>query len=638
MELCWKRRMWGPRFALATLPVVALLLASCAAQDPPASEKTKAMRVTRDHHSFSRPDQVRVTHAVIDWTVDFDAQEVRGSVTWTVERASGAEREPLILDTNGLIIESVYSGKGQPVEFEVGANDEILGAPLLIRMAPGDRTVTIIYRTGPGAAALQWLNPQQTAGKQHPYLYSHSTAINARTFWPCRDSPAVRFTFEAGLTVPSELKAWRAAEMLPGGGGDKPFRFRMPQPVPSYLVAFAVGNIVHHELGPRTGVYAEPSMIEAAAFEFADAEAMLEIVEGLYGRYRWERYDLLVMPPSFPVFGMENPRLTFVSPAVIAGDRSLISIMAHELAHAWSGNLVNGATWSDIWITEGPTCYIEQRVLESLYGEPFADMVNVGYLDYLMEDLRTLDKGFTALHNVSLEGLDPHDSFTEVPYSKAYLFCRLLDEAVGRERFDEFLRSWFDDNAFQSRTTMDFEEALYADLFGGDESWMQSLRVEEWLYGTGLPGNAPVVTSEKLDTARMVAEELATGDITAPELPGEEWSTQEWVQVLRALPEDMSESKVAQLDDAWPLSESGNSEILKEWFLVSIRSGYEGADPALERFLTGQGRLNYLRPLYTEMAKTPEGKERALAIYAEARPLYHQNAVDGIDKILGPVS
>lgn len=642
MSVCCTRpsrsRLRTSNSKLARLAVAALLFASCSAQEVAVSNGVPAKRVTQDHHSFSRPDQIRVTHAVLDWTIDFDAKQIQGSVTWTVARAPGAGEEPLILDTKGLIIESVYSGKGQPVQFELGAADEFLGAPLLISMTPGDRTVTISYRTGPDASALQWLTPPQTAGKKHPFLYSHSTAIGARTFWPCQDSPAVRFSYEAEMTVPSELKALMAAEMIPSAGDGATFRFRMPQPVPSYLVALAVGNIDFRELGPRTGIYAEPSVLDSAAFEFADAEAMLETVEQLYGRYRWDRYDLLVMPPSFPIFAMENPRLTFISPLVIAGDRSLVSVMAHELAHAWSGNLVNGALWSDLWLTEGPTCYIEQRVLEALYGKPFADMVNVNYIEDLMEDMATLDEGFTALHNVSLEGRDPRDAFSEVPYTKSYLFFRLLDEAVGREDFDAFLRSWFDQNAFQSRTTMDFEEALTVGLFGGDDAWMQSLRVEEWLYATGLPQNAPVVTSDKLERAQVEAMAFANGDKTAVELPGGEWSAHEWVRALRALPEGMPALKVADLDAAWSLSDSGNSAVLSEWLLVSVRSGYEGADPALERFLKGQGRLSYLKPLYTELAKTPEGRERALAIYANARPLYHQIAVDGIDKILGPAT
>lgn len=635
MKLFWTKRSLGPVFALVALLAPALLFVSCAAEDPPVSAKIPSKRVTQDHHSFSRPDQVRVTHAVIDWTVDFDAREIRGSVTWDVERAPGAEEEPLILDTKGLIIESVYSGKGQPVEFEFGADNEILGAPLLIDVAPGDRTVTIAYRTRPGAAALQWLTPHQTAGKKHPFLYSHSTAIYARTFWPCQDSPAVRFTYEAEMTVPSGLKAVMAAEMLPGGGGEVPFRFRMTQPVPSYLVAIAVGNIVFRELGPRTGVYAEPSVVDAAAFEFVDAEAMLETVEQLYGPYRWGRYDLLVMPPSYPTGGMENPRLTFVSPAVIAGDRSLTSVMAHEIAHAWSGNLVTNASWSDLWLNEGPTCYVEQRVLQSFFGKAFADMVDANYFEDLMEEMPTLDEGFTALHNVSLEGHDPRDNYSDVPYTKALVFLRVLEEAVGREDFDAFLKRWFDDNAFQSRTTMDFEKALARDLFGGDDARMQSLQVDEWLYGTGLPDNAPVITSEKLGRAKLEAEAFANGDTTAPDLPGNEWSAHEWIRALRELPADLPESKAAELDDAWSLSESGNCEVLKEWFLVCIRCGYQRADPALERYLAEIGRLRYLKPLYTELAKTPEGRGRALSIYTEARPLYHQITVNGIDKVLG---
>ena len=505
-------------------------------------------------------------------------------------------------------------------------------------MAPGDRTVTITYRTGPEAAALQWLTPEQTAGNMHQFLFSESAPINARTFWPCQDSPAVRFTYEAKVTVPSDLKAVMAAEMLPGGGDGEPFSFRMQQPVPSYLVAFAVGDIVFRELGPRTGVYAEPLVIDDAVFEFADAEAMLETVESLYGPYRWGRYDLLVMPPSYPSGAMENPRLTFVSPTVIAGDRSLVSVLAHELAHSWSGNLVTNSSWSDLWLNEGTTVYVERRVLECVYGKSFADMDAVYWQEALREEMPTLDEGFTALHNVSLVGRDPRDNFTDVPYEKGYLFLRVLEEAVGRENFDMFLRSWFDDNAFQSRTTMDFEEALGADLFDGDDSLMQPFRVEEWLYATGLPENAPIIRSGKLDLAHTEAVAFANGDKTATELPGEEWSAHEWIEALRALPEDTPVSKVAELDSTWSLSKTENSAVLYEWLLVSIRSGYKGADPALERFLSTIGRLRYLKPLYTELAKTPEGKERALAIYAQARPLYHQIARDGIDKILGPAT
>jgi aminopeptidase N len=635
MELFLNRQSLCQGSALAALIATSLCFPACAPQRSSVPDVDQQQRVTQDFHSFSRPDEVRVTHAVIDWTVDFDSEEIRGSVTWTVERATGAEEEPLILDTMGLIIESVYSGKGQPVEFEFGADDEILGAPLLIDMAPGDRTVTIAYRTGPDAEALLWLNPEQTTGKKHPFLFSHSSPIRARTFIPCQDSPAVRFTYEADLTVPSDLKAVMAAGMSPGGGGEVPFRFQMPQPVPSYLVAFAVGDLDYRELGPRTGVFAEPSVVDAAAFEFADTEAMLETVEQLYGPYRWDRYDLLVMPPSFPVAGMENPRLTFVSPVVIAGDRSMVSVVAHELAHSWSGNLVTNASWSDLWLNEGPTCYVEQRVLQSFFGKAYADMVDANYYEDLMEEMPTLDEGFTALHNVSLEGRDPRDNYSDVPYTKALLFLRVLEKAVGRKDFDVFLRRWFDDNAFQSRTTMDFEKALARDLFSGDEAWMQSLQIEEWLYGTGLPDNSPVITSEKLAGARLEAEAFISGAKAAPELPGDEWSAHEWIQTLRSLPADLPESKVAQLDVAWSLSDSGNCEVLKEWFLVCLRSGYERADPALERYLHEQGRLRYLKPLYTELAKTTEGKERARAIYAKARSSYHQVTADGIDKILG---
>src|ERR1017187_3752278 len=361
---------------------------------------------TMDIHSWSRPELIRVRHLELDLDVNFDSRVLAGSATLHLDRTSGDE---LVLDTRGLAIRSVDNASSQ----ELGAPDPILGAPLRIQLAPGATWVRIHYSTSPQASGLQWLDPPQTAGKLHPFLYTQSQAIHARSWIPLQDTPAVRVTFQAEIRVPAGLRVVMGAEM-------RGSHFRMEQPVPSYLIALAAGDLEFRALGPRSGVYAEPALIDAAAYEFGDTEAMIGAVEAMYGPYRWGRYDLLVLPPSFPFGGMENPRLTFATPTILAGDRSLVSLVAHELAHSWSGNLVTNATWSDFWLNEGFTVYVERRVLEKLYGPARADMEAVlgrRELDREMAGLRESDR---VLH-IDLTGRDPDDGCTLVPYEKGAL-------------------------------------------------------------------------------------------------------------------------------------------------------------------------------------------------------------------------
>src|ERR1043166_4918259 len=314
-----------------------------------------------DVHSFSCPEQARVRHLELDLRVDFDQKILEGSVEVHFDLLSGNE---LVLDTRGLRIASVEPA----LSWEHGPEHAVLGRPLFIRVAEGTTCVRIHYATSPEASGLQWLDPPQTAGKRHPFLFTQSQAIHARSWIPLQDTPGVRVTYTANVRVPAGLRAVMAAGMEGNG------RFDMPQPIPSYLIALAAGDLDFRELGPRSGVYAEPSVVDAAAYEFADTEAMIAAVEELYGPYRWGRYDLLVLPPSFPFGGMENPRLTFATPTILAGDRSLVSLVAHELAHSWSGNLVTNATWSDFWLNEGFTVYVERRILEKLYGRARTEM------------------------------------------------------------------------------------------------------------------------------------------------------------------------------------------------------------------------------------------------------------------------
>jgi leukotriene-A4 hydrolase len=558
-----------------------------------------------DIHSWSRPDEVRVCHLELDLDADFDQKILTGSATLRFDAAS---RPELVLDTRDLAIHSIDNALG----FELGPADPILGSPLRIRLSPGASWVRVNYSTTSAASGLQWLEPAQTAGKGRPFLYSQSQAIHARSWIPLQDTPGVRITFEARVRTPPGLTAVMAAERAGG-------HFRMQQPIPSYLIALAAGDLQFRSLGERCGVFAEPALVDAAAREFCDTEAMIRAVEEMYGPYRWGRYDLLVLPPSFPFGGMENPCLTFTTPTVLAGDKSLVALVAHELAHSWSGNLVTNATWSDFWLNEGFTVYLEGRIIEKVYGPARQEMEATLARRELDAEMAALPESDCVLH-LPLEGRDPDDGCTLVPYQKGALLLRTIEREAGRARFDAFLRSYFDHFAFQSITTQDFLDYLNREL-------PTSVPLAEWIYRPGVPASA----AEPHSDAFARVEEQAARWQRGQTIEASGWSTQEWLHFLRIL----ENPNLARLDREFHLGETGNSEILCQWLQLSVRAHYSPAFPLLENFLCSVGRRKFLKPLYGELLKTPEGSEVARNLYLRARPGYHYIARNTLDTMIG---
>ncbi|HVR43828.1 MAG TPA: M1 family aminopeptidase/hydrolase, partial [Thermoanaerobaculia bacterium] len=488
------------RNAACFAAILAIAISGCTSVPTAAVAPLGATTYPDDPHSFSKPNDAVVEHLDLDLSVDFPGKKLIGRASLVVNnRAGGSE---LWLDTRDLVIRNVtLGGEASPTGHRLGEAEGVLGRPLVIEIEPGTRRVNIEYETTPGAAAVQWLAPSMTAGGRWPFLFTQSQAILARTWIPLQDTPAVRFTYAATIRVPPPLMAVMSAENPTAAEPDGIYDFRMPQPIPSYLMALAVGDLEFRAIGERAGVYAEPSVVEKAAWEFADTPQMIEAAERMYGPYQWGRYDILVLPPSFPFGGMENPRLTFATPTILAGDRSLVSLVAHELAHSWSGNLVTNATWDDFWLNEGFTTYFENRIMEQVYGEDFARMLAAlgrGDLDDEIVELGETSPD-TRL-KLDLAGRDPDEGMTSVAYDKGSLFLRLIEQTVGRERFDRFLRSWFDRYAFQSRTTENFVEYLKQNLLTPREQ--TAIRVDEWVYGPGVPSNAPVVQSERIARAR----------------------------------------------------------------------------------------------------------------------------------------
>ncbi|HYR28154.1 MAG TPA: M1 family metallopeptidase [Thermoanaerobaculia bacterium] len=611
---------------LTTFLSLALLL-SCRSEAPQTetvAPKAAPAAAVRDPHSYARPDEARVEHIALDLTVDFAKKQLSGSATLRIQKQPNATT--LVLDSNGLQIRRItLQPGGGEATFKLGPSDPIKGQALEIPLHSETTGLTIEYSSSPDARALQWLEPAMTAGKKHPFLLSQSQAILARTWVPCQDSPGIRFTYEATIRVPKELLAVMSAENPQAKNAEGVYQFRMPQPVPAYLLAIAVGDLEFRPFDTRSGVYAEPQVIEAAAKEFADTPKMIAAAEELYGPYRWGRYDLLVLPPSFPYGGMENPRLTFLTPTVLAGDKSLVSLIAHELAHSWSGNLVTNATWSDFWLNEGFTSYFEHRITEKLYGVDHDNMLWLLDATGMKEELATLPPGDQQLY-VDVSKRDPDDAPSTV-YEKGSLFLRLLEQTAGREKWDQFLRAYFDEFAFKPMTTTAFIEHLKAKL----PDVAQKVNVQEWIYGPGLPANAPIPTSDAFTRVEAQATAFANGS-PASSVQMQTWSSHETRHFIQSLPK-LPPARMAELDARFRFSESGNSEVLSAWLEKSIDDGYQAAFPAVERFLTTQGRRKFLVPIYEKLTAKAETLEFAKEVYAKARPTYHPVSQGSFDAI-----
>jgi leukotriene-A4 hydrolase len=629
--------------------MLALSLTACERKEadappapPPAIAPVLLTPEAVDVASYAKPAEARVTHVALDLKVDFATKRVSGTATLDLKTAPTAKA--VVLDTKGLDIKTVHDETGAVLPFTLGKADPILGAPLTVTLN-GARRIIVDYASRPDAAGLQWLTPAQTAGKKQPYLFSQGEAILNRTWIPTQDSPGIRQTWEARITVPEQLKAVMSAEMLTPKGekvtGGRQFSFRMNEPVAPYLIALAVGDISFQSLGKRTGVYTEPSMLAASAAELVDVEKMIDAAESLYGPYRWGRYDLLVLPPSFPFGGMENPRLTFATPTILAGDRSLVTLVAHELAHSWSGNLVTNATWSDFWLNEGFTTYFENRIMEKLYGQRRAAM----QADLGWADLQTAVKeagGPTApgtkLH-FDVTGIDPDDGMTEVAYQKGASFLRVIEQAVGREKFDAYLRSYFDRFAFQPQTTAGFLADIRKNLIKGDAALEAKIGLDEWAYQPGVPANAVHVQSEAFvavdEAAKAFVGKPGTPGTSAASLATSDWSAQEWVWFLNALPRKLTPAQLDDLDRSFNLSTTGNSEKRFAWLQLAIANKYEPAVVSLEDFLTSQGRRKFVQPLFTSLMADPTwGAPIARRIYEKARPGYHPLVTAGLDSLV----
>ncbi|MEO8546756.1 MAG: M1 family metallopeptidase [Sphingomicrobium sp.] len=590
----------------------------------------------RDSHSYARPLEARVYHVALDLDVDFAARRIGGTATLDIARRPDARE--IVLDDNGLEIDSVADAAGKALAWKVGTADETLGAPLAIALNPDTKRIVIRYKSAPDAGALLWLTPEQTAGKTQPYLFSQGEAIENRSWIPTQDSPGIRQTWEAKISVAKPLtvvmSAPRAADPV-DHGDERTFAFRMDHSVAPYMIAFAVGDLAFKPLGPRSGVWTEPAMLDAAAAELSDTEKMIAAAEQLYGPYRWGRYDMLVLPPSFPFGGMENPTMTFLTPTIIAGDKSLVSVVAHELAHSWSGNLATNATWNDFWLNEGMTTYAERRIVEQIYGPKVAAQqvaLGVDALNKAVAENGGPTGPDTRLH-LDADGRNPDDVSSDIAYEKGAAFLRTIEAVVGRARFDAYLKGWFNRHLFQPVTSAMFLADLRQYLVKGDQGLERRLMLDQWVYQPGIPANMVKPDPNAFAEADQAVAAFARGGAPDTAAWGR-WTTDERLRFLNKLPRTLPRPRLDALNAAFGLNDARNMEVRFAWLDLAVGNHYGPAVSSLEQFLTTQGRGKFVKPLIKALAKDPQwGRPIAQRIYSRARPLYHPMVTRDLDKL-----
>jgi len=633
------------------IPLAVALAAGCSkepaaptaapAAQPSADTAVKAVNRSHDESSYAEPDKVVIKDLGLDLKLDFDSRQIGGTATYTLEWKDKAAKQ-LVQDTRELTIEKVEAvaadGSAAPLQFALAPADKVFGSKLTIEAPAQSGKVRVTYHTSPTASGLQWLEPSMTEGKQLPFMFSQSQAIHARSWVPLQDTPSVRFTYSAHVASRPDVMVLMSADNDPKAARDGDYTFKMPQPIPSYLLAIAAGDLVFEPISGRSGVWAEPTMVGKAAKEFEDTEKMIGAAEKLYGEYRWGRYDMLVLPPSFPFGGMENPRLTFATPTVIVGDKSLVSLVAHELAHSWSGNLVTNSSWKDIWLNEGFTTYVQGRITEALYGQEMAEMEREIDQNDLLAEVKDMSPADQALALPPLTERDPDEALSNVAYVKGSWFLQFLEQRFGREVFDPFLRGWFDDHAFQSANTDQFVEYLKKNLLSKKPGAVTDAELKAWLDEPGIPAFATKARSRNfsiVDTARIAWQ--GSGTLPSAQITSE-WGTQEWVHFIDGMGKTLPVDKLAALDKAYTFTGTANGEIAMRWYPLAIRSGYLEANEAAGAFIERVGRRKLILPIYAELVKTPEGLAFAKAAFEKAKPSYHPITTASVQDMLDKAS
>ena len=581
---------------------------------------------TQDPTTYSDLSQGRIKHIDFLIKANFNEHILDIEATYQLDRPISGT---IFLDSYKIDLQKAYAGE-RALTWEFDKDDEIVGQRLQLKGLNNDSSFKLVFRTSPEARALQWMKPSQTAGGEHPFLYSQCQATHARSIFPCQDTPSVRFTYSAKVEVPSALRAVMAAKQVEVEEGSGRFAFQMPQPIPSYLFALAVGNFEFRELGLRTGIYAEPELIEAAAWEFAETEATMNEAEKLLGPYLWERYDMLVLPPSFPFGGMENPRLTFLTPTCILGTREQTSLITHELAHAWTGNLITNATWQDFWLNEGWTTYAETRITEVLDGKDEHDLHAVYNEKRLQATMNLLgmDTPDTCLKLPN--DVKDADSFTTlVAYYKGGFFLKECELAVGREAFDAFIQKYMQRFQFQSLTTEDFLDFLKTEL----PVVFEKVNVHEWVYERGMPQQWHRPQSHLFDAVQKTLAAYREGNRPTREQV-KDWRRYQTLSFLQGLPAKISVDDCRYLEDVLDLKKANDAAFYSYFYATCIASNYQEIMPRIEQYLGTVGRMIYVIPVIRAMIAMDWSRELVRPLFERVKEKHHQITIKTLDELL----
>jgi len=577
-----------------------------------------------DPSSYSRPDQVKTTHIHLNWDIDFEKKILTGECVLSLEKVDDAATS-LLLDCKKLNISSAkLDSTGEDLTFKIDG-DIGYGSRLEVQLptgCPKSFKVVFQYSTTSECTALEWLTPEQTAGGTHPYVFSQCQAIHCRSMVPCQDTPSVKATYSATVTAPDNITVLMSA-IRKGSpetvGSKQKFSFDQPVPVQSYLIALAAGAIKSKKIGPRSHVWAEEQFLEKAAFDFSETESMLKTAEDLCGPYVWGEYDILVLPPSFPFGGMENPCLTFVTPTLLSGDKANAGVIAHEIAHSWTGNLVTNFNFDHFWLNEGFTVFVERKIKGRLHGEAerhFSAILRWPELEEEVNKVFGAENPLTKLV-VDLKGVDPDDAFSVVPYEKGSTFLWFLEEKVGSgDVLEKFLKSYYEKFKYQSITSDMFKE-YFLEYFANCDS-VKDIDWSTWFYSPGMPPFKPKFDESLATECRSLAARWQEWDpasdcpFDGTEIKG--FSGGQIQEMLNTLMKGkpLSVSALEKMDSVYKLNESTNVEVIFRWIRVGIAARWKKILPSAVELVSQQGRMKFVRPVYRDIYAWEEERQVAL--------------------------
>ncbi|OLN87027.1 Leukotriene A-4 hydrolase-like protein 2, partial [Colletotrichum chlorophyti] len=614
-------------------------------------------------------------HTKLELTIDFDRRILTGQTAIHLEVRIESLSE-VILDTSFLAIKEVseVSCDGSLAKWTLNPPQDANGSPLRIELGKkyglGETLeLRLSFETTQETTGLQWFGRSQTDDKRYPFMckfwacldqvianvadleciVSQGEPVHARSMFPCQDTPSVKTTFD--IIVHSTLPV--VASGIPEHDlifpeveeplVERTYKFNQTIPISNYLFAVASGNLAGVQVGPKSYVYCAPGDIDACKAEFeADLQAIIKSAESLIFEYPWPLYNLVVLPKSFHLGGMENPVFNFYSATVVSGDRENISVVAHEFAHSYSGNLVTNSRWEDFWLNEGWTVYIERHILRSLRGDEEVELqAIVGWQDllYNIEAYGGNDSVFTSLV-LQFDGKRPDDIMSKISYEKGYTFLCYLEQQVGKKQWLKFVPHYFK-TFFGSSVSSEQFKSCVLDFFSYDATATSALEAVDWngwYYKPGAPPK-PVFGSQLYENCLSLAEKWrglskdASFEPSANNVEG--WTVTQLLVFLDLLidsPESIPLRYSEALGDFYGVKSSRNLEVVSRYLRVALRAGDRKVLEQTQDVLAQTGRMKFVKPLFEGLIAVDE--KLALEVFKKQRDFYHPTCIRLIKGVL----